>query len=573
VVQVVKWITGALLVLYTLPVFAGSNLSHILFFPPPASLEQLHAKWQTTPGASLEEVELSLRLAEYFALIHSDSALVFAEQALEGAQRFNHERYQAIALFFTGLGYQNVGLFNESLEQLLRALKLFEDQKDLKGMANAANHAGRLSYYLRQEQRATELHEKALDWYKAADLPEGEAQALGALGHLFEKRKDYSKAIELQNQALQLYQKVGNLAGVADIFENIASIEEDRGAYKNALNGFRRALSLNIANGRLLPQITNLNDIGDCFRKLGLHDSAQFYTEQSLRMAHASENLYGVKSAYSDLSKLYLHIGRYEMAYQYLQKANDLNDTLYSQQLAAKVAGISGAYQLERKNRAIEILEKEKELSETYRIFLGSSTILLLLVVGVIVNRQMLKNRQSKRIFEEQERAHKAEQHLLAEQLNLAMLKEKQLQQELELKSKSLNTHTLHILEKNKLLEHLKDKLELVHEVGAAEKNKRIRKLMHLIDQSFVHDQSWQNFQNTFEQVHHTFFQKLKNHTPMLSTSDLRLCALIKLNLTSQDMATILGISSDSLRIARYRLRKRLGLHKADSLTTFIQQF
>lgn len=559
-------------VMCSLSTFGGTNLSHVLFFATPSPGNDLQKEWQQTKEGSQERVLASLKLAEWFVLSHSDSVLTYAESAFAGAEQYNQAENQATALFFMGLGFQYVGLFNQSLDHLLKSMKLFEEIRHLKGMANAANQAGRLSYYLKQEQRASELHLKALEWYTEANLPEGQAQTYGAMGHLHEKSGEYAKAIELQQKALRLYEQAGNLSGVADIYENLASIDEDRGNYRNALKGFRKAYELNKVNNRVLPQITNLNDIGDCYRKLSQYDSAIYYSNQSLVMAQATYNLYGIRSALSDLSKVYRGLGRYPEAYEYLQHAYDLNDTLFSIQLASKVAGISGAYQLEDKNRAIEILEKEKELSETYKFFLGSSTVLLLVIVGIIVNRQMLKNKQSKKIFEEQARAHKAEQHLLAEQLNLSILKEKQLEQELELKAKSLNTHTLHLLEKNKLLEHLKDKLEVAHEVGSAEKNKRIRKLMHLIDQSFVHDQTWQNFQNTFEQVHHTFFQKLKVASPSLSTSDLRLCALIKLNLTSQDMATILGISPDSLRMARYRLRKRLGLAKADSLTTYIQQ-
>jgi len=65
--------------------------------------------------------------------------------------------------------------------------------------------------------------------------------------------------------------------------------------------------------------------------------------------------------------------------------------------------------------------------------------------------------------------------------------------------------------------------------------------------------------------------QGLRKHCTDLSSTELRLCALIKLNISSKDIAVMMGITQDSLRVARYRLRKKLMLNHGDSLTVFIQ--
>jgi len=77
--------------------------------------------------------------------------------------------------------------------------------------------------------------------------------------------------------------------------------------------------------------------------------------------------------------------------------------------------------------------------------------------------------------------------------------------------------------------------------------------------------------QRNFEQVHQSFFDKLKASSENLTANDLRLIALLKMNLNSADISSLLGISQDSLRVVRYRLRKKLNLAQGDSLSAFIQ--
>lgn len=91
------------------------------------------------------------------------------------------------------------------------------------------------------------------------------------------------------------------------------------------------------------------------------------------------------------------------------------------------------------------------------------------------------------------------------------------------------------------------------------------------INQNVNHEKQWKEFTGIFEQVHQVFFDKLNALYSDLTTNDIKLLALHKMNMDSKDMATILGISPDSLRVARYRLRKKLNIPEGDTLNTFVQ--
>jgi DNA-binding CsgD family transcriptional regulator len=91
-----------------------------------------------------------------------------------------------------------------------------------------------------------------------------------------------------------------------------------------------------------------------------------------------------------------------------------------------------------------------------------------------------------------------------------------------------------------------------------------------MIDHNFTHDKEWDDFRQVFEKVHTHFFEKLSQRSPDLTPAELRLAALFRLNMSSKDMAATLGISQDSLRIARYRLKKKLQLPEEENLIHYL---
>ena len=90
--------------------------------------------------------------------------------------------------------------------------------------------------------------------------------------------------------------------------------------------------------------------------------------------------------------------------------------------------------------------------------------------------------------------------------------------------------------------------------------------VLSIIENSFRKDVEWDNFKLYFEKVHVGFFKKLIKKHPSISTQDLRHCALIRLNLSITESATIFGISPKSIKMARLRLRKKMNLNSQQEL-------
>lgn len=518
------------------------------------------------PGSDTAEVDSLCVRAERLLSIYPDSAFLTAQKVLQLARDRSYAPGTAHGHRLVGEVFYHQGFYRESLNHLLDAQKIYESESLPDEIATNLNQLGLVYYTLRQPDVALEKHQQALALYEKLNDLKGIAYSYGCLGHVYEKKQQYPKALEYQEKALGYYEKVNDHHGTATILENIGSIHEDLEHFDEAQRFFTRALELNGMTRDSLSMIVNLNNLADGYRKTGRNAEAIDYSKRALTLALRLNDKYQVVSAYKDLGKVYNQAGMYQEAYANLEKGRTLYEEIYGDETRRQVAMLQTLFDLERKNGEIRILEASQHLNSVVKVALISGIVLLVLLAFAIISRQRLKIRQDRETIEGKE----SRQRLMQAELENAHLHEKQLQHELENKSKSLTAHTLHIISKNKILDDIRAKLSESVQDDPREQRKKMTGLVKMIDHNFVQDKDWDDFRSIFEQVHQNFFDQLQKRSPDLTPADIRLAALIRLNLPSKDIATILGISQDSLRISRYRLRKKLSLQQGDSLTNFI---
>ena len=145
-----------------------------------------------------------------------------------------------------------------------------------------------------------------------------------------------------------------------------------------------------------------------------------------------------------------------------------------------------------------------------------------------------------------------------------------QLQNEIEEKNAEIFTQTSFIIRKNELILKLK---EMVDEVCTKNTQKALlplyQKINNLLTNNLDTEDDWKMFLIKFEQKHHNFFKTLKEAYPLLTTNDLRLCACLKLNMDTKDIASLMNLSVRAVENNRYRLRKKLNLQPSQNLNEF----
>ena len=159
----------------------------------------------------------------------------------------------------------------------------------------------------------------------------------------------------------------------------------------------------------------------------------------------------------------------------------------------------------------------------------------------------------------------------LQKEKELIQLRNEKLRGEISFKSQQLASSTLGIIKKNEFLLSLKEKLKKQKDsLGTRYPDKYYQSIVKKIDENISGQDDWNVFEANFVQAHETFLKNLKQSFPELTPNDLRLCAYLRINLTSKEIAPLLGISVRGVENHRYRLRKKLKLSADDNLTDFI---
>ncbi|MBC7851151.1 MAG: tetratricopeptide repeat protein, partial [Chitinophagaceae bacterium] len=458
-----------------------------------------------------------------------------------------------------------------AVDHLLQAEKIFRALQENELLARNLNYLGTVYYSNKQPELAFRQFREALQLNIATKNGAGIAFTYGNIGHLYEKRLLYDSAYFFQQQALKMYSSIRDSAGMAKIYENIGSIFEDRAQYDSALYAFEKALFINQTNNDHIAQIEILNNIGDVYRKTSRFAEGLVYSYQALEIARKTGSLYQLSSACRDMARGFDLLKKHDSAYYYNELSRELVEQIYSAANNQQTLLLETVYDVEKKNNEIARLALDRKMNRVI-MFASVVTVLLLIVLGLaIISRQRLKIRNSQAINAQEKHLYEKNRELMEVELRNKFLEQETLRATLELRSKELSNHTLHLIQKNQVLEELRLDLDSMLKDDKRDQRKQLRILLQKINASFHQDNYWDDFRAVFDQVHQDFFNNLKKIADNLTAGDLRLVALIKMNLPSADIATLLGISQDSLRVSRYRLRKKIGIPEGESLTAFLQ--
>ena len=148
-------------------------------------------------------------------------------------------------------------------------------------------------------------------------------------------------------------------------------------------------------------------------------------------------------------------------------------------------------------------------------------------------------------------------------------LKNEALKNEIKLKSKQLANSAMALVKKNETLMELKN--ELVQHKSGFDNYYSYKNLLKKVDNSIAHKDEWKIFEHNFNQVHEEFFSQLKKQFPDLTPKDLKLCAYIKMNLSTKEIAPLLNISIRGVETHRYRLKSKLNLNNGNSLGSYLR--
>lgn len=198
-------------------------------------------------------------------------------------------------------------------------------------------------------------------------------------------------------------------------------------------------------------------------------------------------------------------------------------------------------------------------------LFLG---ILLMFFFIRLYTRRVMRKRSA--LFEQQEKERMAQ--LDRQEKLITALRNERLEADLTHKGKELAGATMNIINQKEFLNKLKHEIQAVILREKMNKNEG-HKLLALIDSNLSDEDDWVLFQENFDLIHENFFRRLQEQYPVLTPTDLKLCALLRLNYSSKEIANMLNLTIRGAEAARYRLRKKLNLPEEVNLVSFMIDF
>jgi len=463
-----------------------------------------------------------------------------------------------------GMVHADQGNYSQALENYLQALAVFQGLNDQKRSASTINSIGNV-------HKNQQNYDEALIFYKQAQaiwIKLGDQTSLAGsynnIATIYTKQKNYKAAIATGKKSLEIFDRIKNVNGQIICHNNLGEAYFLTGEFSAAKLEYEKALELNekFQSKKLL--VSSYNGLGHIFAKTGENSKAIQSYREVINLASVNKLRPALQLAYDGLATVYGQTNDFSNAFKYQRLSTVLKDSLFNAENTIKMANLRVHYENERKQTELKLLQNEKELGYATRNTIVIGLIAVLILVALAFNRQRLKIQKNREL-------HAAQQALAEIEIRNSAEKEQQLRNELDFRNKALTTHTLNLIQKNSILEEIRQTVSLALKSGQRDENTPLfSRLINLIDYSFNLDKDWDEFKMYFEGVHKDFFSKLKKDNPELSAGELRLCALVRLNLNLKESATLLNISPDSVKTARHRLRKKLNLPEDSNLSDYL---
>ncbi|MCD6068498.1 MAG: hypothetical protein K0S33_3324 [Bacteroidetes bacterium] len=525
-------------------------------------------------------------------------ALKYFELALEKATDENNTEEKALSLFNMGICYYSFS-YTKGMEYATKAMEAYKEletsdpAKALEGRSRCLQLISTINSRQGKFKEAIALSRQAMRGLPPERDSTGSLiliyNSLGvAYSHLgMQDSSEYYHRLALKENEL-----TGNLAYLPASCIYVAEIEQKHNNKQLSKELYDRALRIADSTGNRQAQSAALLGMGKwtlAFEKNEAKAESQYM--QALLIANdLSDKSFHIKCLqhFVDLKKLQ---GNFSKALEFEEEMVVLKDSLNSSEKQRAVQSLEVQFRVAEKDRQLKLLEKEQDVTRLSNYLLWGGIIFLALAsIGIILFLRRI-NARDKLLLKTKEELVAAieEQRRIREQQmqNELELKETQLQtkealveatkeqqrikelhykNEIEFRESQLSAMTLQMFQKNELMQELKERLDQNKEVAGDSSLNRI------ISKGFNQDKEWQDFNKHFESINKNFYTHLKEAYPDISPNDLKLCALIRLNLSIKEMAGILNISPDSVKTARYRLRKKLQLNTEDNLTEFIMK-
>ena len=501
----------------------------------------------------------------YMIINEFTKALKYYYQALNINQKLKLKHETGISLYHIGLTKLYLSEYKEAVNYILCSLKIWDELNETANRWNSNELIGniyikldnynkalkyhRIALTIRQEAISTELRQG----YKISAIHKlGLAYSYNNIAEVYFHLKQYDSAYYYALKGYRLKTEKNSIASKNDV----ANSELNLGNIYRALKKYDSAYLMIDKAAATYQELNNKSSYAEALFGLGILNvklkkyakaKADFF--EGLKTSKQVGDKYDVVKGYKHLSDLYAIINDYKNALKYHTLYTASKDSIINVLSQNKIDELQIKYGVDKKEQEIahqKTIIKQKRKQIFYSILISLLFLIMAIVIIVFI---IVTKRQNEKILRKEN---------------------ENLQKELELKNKDLVCNVSKIFTKNQVINHVARSLINSSDGFKQANQKLIRGIVNELKQN-MDETGWKEFEIRFARVHENFYSELDKRFPDLTKTERKLCAMLKLGMSSKEIAAITRVRSESVDTARSRLRKKLALMNDDSLFDFLK--
>lgn len=487
-------------------------------------------------------MRLMIDLSMYYLSFDNIKAARYAQQAKDLSEEKGNKLYQLKSDRMLAAVFFYMGDYKTASVHFFKAMKYYEGVGDSIGISSMLINLGAVHEQLREFDEALRYYLKAQSILNTisgnnATKVRYLTSLYNNVANIYHTKGDFQSARQYYEKTLSMANDTNNkpLQGIA--LNNLGKL------YSLDLKDSKKAFEYLTAGLKVRMEVGNKREISMSYLQLSTYYYIQHnYSEakqaanQTLQIGKEIASLEAQKSGYQSLSTIEEALGNYKESLRTFRNYKRIDDSIKSQVAGGEISKLQFQYDLEK--------AEQKRLQEQEKIRARYTLAIIILAAGLSIAILIVVAIRS--------RAKQTE------------LKQKNLVQDVEIKNKELTTNVMYLVRKNELINNVAERLLHIKQSIVPDNQKVVHDIILDLQREGDND-AWKEFELRFNQVHSDFYDKLRSLYPGLSPADEKLCAFLRLNMSSKEIAAITNQNVKSVEVARARLRKKLNLTNTTS--------
>lgn len=533
-----------------------------------------------------EKSDILLNLSKELEGESPHKSIRYAQEAYDIAIANDLHQITVASLIQLAITYSRISDYKKAIELAETALEMSKKLQLSDDMILAKSTLSIIYFELGDFEKSANFSFEILEYHEKTGNKKQIGITLGNIGIDFISQGNFQKGMGYLKNSLDVAISIHDAQGMAYQYNNIAAVySEYFNDYAIALDYFKKASQINTrlndkrqqgiyfmnigsslyklhefdsvlyyfnnAN-RLFREINNQNLISEChaligeyYKSIGDLETSILHADTALGISKQNEFLEITRMSAGLLHQLFLLKSDTNRAYRYAMIEDKAKDSLSVLKNQKELYKLEFQYNFEKMDKVRQIARQKKE---TLFIVVIISLISGLMILLLLYSRHRIKTK------------------------NISLEKQN-IERELSFKNKELSINLISLIRKNDMLSDISKKLV---EIGKGAKKEETKEAITKINRELrnsADDKMLKEFTLRFQEVHKDFYESLLRKFPELTPNELKLCAFLRLNMSTKEISELTGQRILTIDHARYRLRKKLGISNADvNLITFLHQ-